>query len=122
LDPEVRARVQPGSEILTDSLPSYDHLVDQYKHGVINHAESYVRGHVHTNGLENFWSLLKRGIKGTYVSVEPFHLFRYLDEQVFRFNQRTDPNGDGGRFVKVLSAVTGRRVTYRGLTGKLATA
>jgi len=85
---------------------------------VIDHAESYVRGKVHTNGLENFWSLLKRGLKGTYVSVEPFHLFRYLDEQAFRFNERRDPAGDGGRFTKALRAVTGKRLDYKTLTGK----
>ena len=82
----------------------------------MNHAEEYVRGNVHTNGIENFWSLLKRGLKGTYVSVEPFHLFRYLDEQAFRYNERKD--NDGGRFMRVLSQVTGRRLTYKNLTGK----
>jgi hypothetical protein len=81
---------------------------------VIDHAESYVRGKVHTNGLENFWSLVKRAIKGTYVSVEPFHLFRYLDEEVFRFNERGD--NDGGRFVKVLRSVVGKRLTFAQLT------
>ncbi len=118
LDPEVRANVVPGSEIITDSLPSYDHLADAYVHNVINHAETYVRGHVHTNGMENFWSLLKRAIKGTYVAVEPFHLFRYVDEEVFRFNERREPAGDGGRFTKVLRSVTGRRLDYKTLTGK----
>jgi ISXO2-like transposase domain len=82
---------------------------------VIDHAESYARGNVHTNGLENFWSLLKRAIKGTYVSVEPFHLFRYLDEQAFRFNERGD--NDGGRFVRVIRTIVDRRLTYKELMG-----
>ena len=79
--PEVREHVTPGAEVFTDALPSYKGLQADYIHNVIDHAESYAEGKIHTNGLENFWSLLKRGIKGTYVSVEPFHLFRYLDEQ-----------------------------------------
>jgi hypothetical protein len=82
----------------------------------VDHTEQYVKGHVHTNGLENFWSLLKRGMKGTYVSVKPYHLFRYLDEQAFRFNQREDKDKD--RFAKTLSQVAGRRLTYDELTGK----
>jgi len=122
VDPLVRSNVKPGSEVITDALRSYDRLADEYAHKVIDHAETYVRGHVHTNGIENFWSLLKRAIKGTYVSVEPFHLFRYVDEQVFRFNDRRDPDGDGGRFAKVLRSVVGRRIDYKTLTGKLATA
>jgi hypothetical protein len=81
----------------------------------VNHAEEYVRGNVHTNGIENFWSLLKRGIKGTYVSVEPFHLFRYLDEQAFRYNERK--GNDGNRFVEAASTVFGRRLTYKELIG-----
>jgi hypothetical protein len=85
-------------------------------HNVIDHAETYVKGKIHTNGIENFWSLLKRGLKGTYISVEPFHLFRYLDEQAFRYNNRqTD---DGSRFTRTLSQVVGRRVTYKQLIGK----
>jgi transposase-like protein len=83
---------------------------------VIDHAEKYVDGEVHTNGIENFWSLLKRGLKGTYVSVEPFHLFRYLDEQAFRFNNRNA--SDGERFKGALSSVLGKRLTYERLTGK----
>jgi ISXO2-like transposase domain len=120
--PEVRANVAPGSEIITDALKSYEGLDDEYTHNVIDHAEAYVRGHVHTNGMENFWSLLKRAIKGTYVAVEPWHLFRYVDEEVFRYNERRDSRGDGGRFAKVLGSVTGRRITYRTLTGKPALA
>jgi hypothetical protein len=84
---------------------------------VVDHAVQYVDGRVHTNGLENFWSLLKRGISGTYVSVEPFHLFRYLDEQTFRYNNRKDMN-DGQRFTLAMSQVFGKRLTYDQLTGK----
>src|SRR5260370_38763101 len=86
-------------------------------HQVIDHAEKYVDGQIHTNGLENFWSLLKRGLKGTYVNVEPFHLFRYLDEQVYRYNNRTLAH-DGERFVKAMKHIAGRRLTYEQLTGK----
>ena len=82
----------------------------------MNHAEEYVRGNVHTNGIENFWALLKRGLKGTYISVEPFHLFRYLDEEPFRYNNRKI--ADGARFTQALSSVVGRRVTYKKLIGK----
>src|SRR5439155_16145690 len=110
---EVVRYVDPGSELFTDALASYAGLSREYVHQVIDHAEAYVRGHVHTNGIENFWSLLKRSLKGTYISVEPFHLFRYLDEQAFRFNERKD---DGGGFVKVLRSVTGRRISYAQLT------
>jgi hypothetical protein len=95
---------------------SYNGLDADYVHQVIDHAESYVNGNIHTNGIENFWSLLKRGLKGTYVSVEPFHLFRYLDEQAFRYNERK--NDDGGRFATTLSQIVGKRLTYKELTGK----
>jgi len=95
---EVRTNVKSGSEVFTDELASYTGLDKEYVHEFVNHAEEYVRGNVHTNGMENFWSLLKRGLKGTYVSVEPFHLFRYLDEQAFRYNERKHGNGDAGRF------------------------
>ncbi len=98
LTPEVHQHVEEGSEVFTDSLLSYRTLGEKYVHQVIDHAESYAEGKVHTNGMENFWSLLKRGIKGTYVSVEPFHLFRYLDEQAFRFNNRKGKDAD--RFLK----------------------
>jgi transposase-like protein len=113
---EIQQEVVKGSEIHTDALKSYIGLEDEYIHNVIDHAECYAKGHVHTNGLENFWSLLKRGIKGTYVSVEPFHLFRYLDEQAFRFNERKD--NDAGRFVKVLRGIVGKGLRYAKLTGK----
>ena len=115
LQVEVRENVEPGSEVHTDALASYRGLDPEYVHNVVDHAETYVRGHVHTNGLENFWSLLKRGIGGTYVSVEPFHLFRYLDEQAFRFNERDGEDAD--RFRKALGTVGGRRLTYDELTG-----
>jgi transposase-like protein len=115
IDSSVRARVEKGSTVYTDALKSYDRLADEYVHNVIDHAECYAKGHVHTNGLENFWSLLKRAIKGTYVNVEPFHLFRYLDEQAFRFNERKED--DGGRFIKVLRGVTGKGLRYAKLIG-----
>jgi hypothetical protein len=97
---QIRENVAPGAEIDTDALKSYDGL-DEYEHKVIDHAERYVDGTIHTNGLENFWSLLKRAIKGTYVSVEPFHLSRYFDEETFRYNERKDT--DAGRFRKYLT-------------------
>jgi hypothetical protein len=115
LDPSIRDNVEKGAEVITDAFPSYHRLSDEYIHNVIDHAESYVNGHVHTNGLENFWSLLKRGLKGTYVNVEPFHLFRYLDEQAFRFNERKD--NDAGRFVKALRGITGKGLRYAKLIG-----
>jgi transposase-like protein len=115
LDPEIRANIEKGSEVITDSHPSYYKLSDEYIHQVIDHAECYAKGHVHTNCLENFWSLLKRAIRGTYVNVEPFHLFRYLDEQAFRFNERKDC--DSGRFVKALRGITGKGLRYAKLIG-----
>ena len=90
LQTEVLNNVKYGTKVYTDSAPAYDLLHWRYIHDFVNHAERYVDGQVHTNGLENFWSLFKRNLRGTYVSVEPFHLFRYLDEQVFRFNNRGD--------------------------------
>ena len=118
LQGNVREYVLKGSEVHTDALKSYEGLNDEYMHNVIDHAVSYVNGNVHTNGLENFWSLLKRTIKGTYVSVEPFHLFRYLDEQAFRFNERKDKDGDKGRFLKTLSGIFGKRLMYKNLIGQ----
>jgi len=114
----VRENVKAGSTVYTDELLSYDGLEADYTHQTINHAECYVQGQIHTNGAENFWSLLKRGINGTYVSVEPFHLFRYVDEQAFRFNEREDENGDAGRFETVMRQIVGKRLTYKGLIGK----
>jgi transposase-like protein len=113
---EVRQYVATGSQVFTDALPSYKGLTPDYIHQAIDHAKEYVRGNVHTNGLENFWSLLKRGIRGTYVSVEPFHLFRYLDEQAFRFNERE--NTDSGRFLKGIIGIIGRRLQYAKLIGE----
>jgi transposase-like protein len=112
---EVRKHVEAGSSLYTDAAGGYRGLSGDYKHEVVDHALEYVRGQVHTNGIENFWSLLKRGLKGTYVSVEPFHLCRYLDEQVFRFNARKGSDSD--RFRSVLSWVVGLRLTYKELTG-----
>lgn len=116
LQGQIRKHVLQGSQLMTDQLASYVGLRKEYAHHVINHAETYVRGNVHTNSIENFWSLLKRGIKGTYVSVEPFHLFRYLDEQSFRFNTRKD--NDQGRFMAALSMIRGKRVEYKELIGQ----
>jgi len=118
LQEKVKEHVVSGTALYTDALKSYDGLTQEYAHKVIDHAEAYVDGRVHTNGLENFWSLLKRGISGTYVSVEPFHLFRYLDEQTFRFNNRKEPMDDSARFYSLLSQIAGRRLTYSELTGK----
>src|SRR6266853_2556748 len=118
LQAEVRKHVTVGSVLFTDSLPSYNGLEHEYAHQIIDHAVAYVDGKVHTNGLENFWSLLKRGIKGTYVSVEPFHLYRYLDEQSFRYNNRQ--TNDAERFNVAVTGIVGRRVTYKNLTGKEA--
>lgn len=120
LHAHVKAHVEAGSALYSDALKSYDGLIQEYAHKVIDHAEKYVDGQVHTNGLENFWSLLKRGISGTYVSVEPFHLFRYLDEQMFRYNNRKHLN-DSDRFGMAISKVIGKRLTFASLTGKLET-
>jgi transposase-like protein len=118
LQGHIRAHVKAHSAIYTDALLSYQGLNNQdFVHQTVDHAERYVDGQVHTNGLENFWSLLKRGLKGTYIAVEPFHLFRYLDEQVFRYNNRVDMN-DGDRFLSAMQHIAGRRLTYQELTGK----
>jgi hypothetical protein len=121
LQDAVLKNVKYGSSVYTDDTVAYDKLHWRYIHEVVNHSETYVRGRVHTNGLENFWSLLKRGLKGTYVAVEPFHLERYIDEQVFRFNNRgtrDNPLNDSDRFLLALSQVAGKRITYKELTGK----
>lgn len=110
----VRENVEPGAQLMTDSLLSYRGLSADYVHQYVNHVSEYVRGAVHSNGIENFWSLLKRTIKGTYVSVDPIHLDRYLGEQTFRFNARKD--NDLGRFRSVLGSVAGKRLTYKDLT------
>src|SRR5437879_11450920 len=103
----IREHCEAGSAIFGDELKSYDGLDADYQHAVINHAVEYVNGNVHTNTMENFWSLLKRGLHGTYVSVEPFHLFRYIDEEAFRYNNRNDM-GDAERFSAVVSQVAGK--------------
>jgi transposase-like protein len=117
LQNEVRKHVAAGTALYSDALLSYEGLATDYAHKVVDHAVQYVDGRVHTNGLENFWSLLKRGISGPYVSVEPFHLFRYLDEQTFRYNNRENLD-DTGRFTLAMRQVFGKRLTYSQLTGK----
>jgi transposase-like protein len=111
----IRENVEAGSTVNSDALKSYDGL-DEFTHQVIDHAVAYVDGNTHTNNCENFWSLLKRSLKGTYVAVEPFHLFRYIDEQAFRYNNRNMT--DIERFVYVMRHVVGRRITYKQLIGK----
>ena len=122
LVPNVKENVEEGSHVYTDELKSYFQLQGDYAHDVINHTEKYVDGQIHLNGLENFWSLLKRGLGGTYVSVEPFHLFRYVDEQVFRYNHRKHADGsnisEAERFSALCDQIVGRRLTYKQLTGK----
>lgn len=121
-DKIVREMVEPGTEIHTDEFAGYHKLSDSYVHKVVNHLEGYVKENVHTNGIENFWSLLKRGLNGTYVSVEPFHLFRYVDEQAFRYNNRAtrdNPLTDADRFQYALSQIVGKRLTFAEVTGKV---
>jgi len=114
--------IDTGSLLYTDEHPAYLAVDADYVHKIINHLEHYVDGTIHTNGIENFWSLLRRQLHGTYISVEPFHLFRYVDEQAFRFNTRKDENGkkipDAVRFAEAMSRVAGHRLTYSQLTGK----
>ena len=115
LQGNIRENVMPGNPVYTDALRSYEGLDSDYMHGVIDHVHQYVDGRVHTNGMENFWSLLKRTLAGTYVAVEPKHLDRYLDEQVFRFNKRK--GSDGTRFLETILNVVGKRLQYKELTG-----
>jgi transposase-like protein len=113
--------VKHGSKVFSDEAVAYNELRSRFVHEVVNKTETYVNGQVHVNGLENFWCLLKRSLKGTYVAVEPFHLERYVDEQVFRFNNRAtkdNPLNDSDRFLLALSQVAGRRLTFKELTGK----
>lgn len=117
LHKHAKDHIEPGAEIFTDALKSYEGLDGEYIHQIIDHAVEYVKGHVHTKGLENFWSLLKRTLGGTYTFVEPYHLFRYLDEQAFRYNERKNKSGDFGRFRHVMRNACGRRLTYKELTG-----
>jgi transposase-like protein len=116
MQPIVRDNVESGTEVFSDEWASNWRMDSEYAHEVINHLESYVNGNIHTNGIENFWSLLKRSIHGTYVSVEPSHLFRYVDEQAFRYNNRN--MNDVERFVFGMRHIVGRRLTYKQLTGK----
>ncbi len=121
LQNEILSAIERKSTVYTDGSTAYDHLaVRDYVHATVNHVEEYVRGEVHTQGIENFWSLLKRGLKGTYVAVEPYHLDRYVAEQVFRFNLRKGT--DAQRFKAVLKDIVGRRLTYAELTGRLSPA
>jgi len=118
---EIKNNVEPGTAVYTDDFMSYWELPDHFNHKFVDHAVRYVDGKVHTNGLENFWSLLKRGLKGTYVSVEPFHLFRYLDEQAWRYNHRAtkdNPMTDSDRFDLAVSQIVGKRLTFKEVTGK----
>jgi transposase-like protein len=121
LQAEVLKEVKYGSKVYTDDAVAYDDLRSRFVHEIVNKTESYVCGQVHVNGMENFWSLLKRGLKGTYIAVEPFHLERYIDEQIFRFNNRAtkdNPLNDSDRFLLALSQVSNKRITYKELTGK----
>jgi transposase-like protein len=119
----ILSEIEKGSTVYTDGYASYDNLAARnYIHETVNHVDEYVRGNVHTQGIENFWSLLKRGLKGTYVAVEPFHLHRYADEQVFRYNNRAtkgNPLNDADRFMLAVSQISGKRLTYAELTGKV---
>ena len=123
LQNEILKHIESGSTIYTDDSVSYDHLSrSQYIHETVNHLQEYVRGEVHTQSIENFWSLLKRSLRGTYVAVEPFHLDRYVTEQVFRFNNRAtkdNPLNDADRFALAVSQIAGKRLTYAELTGKV---
>ncbi|PSH04152.1 MAG: DDE transposase [Acidobacteria bacterium] len=115
----IRKNVATGTILMTDEHGGYRGT--DFEHEIINHANEYVNGLVHTNGIENFWSLLKRGLNGTYVSVEPLHLFRYIDEQAFRFNNRKQKGqnlNDSDRFQIALSQISGKRLTYAEVTGK----
>ncbi len=121
LQTAVLEQVTPFAKLYTDEATGYDGLEKQFVHKIVNHSQEYVRGQVHTQGIENFWSLLKRGLRGTYVAVEPFHLDRYLDEQVFRYNNRAtkdNPLTDADRFALAVSQAAGKRLTYAELTGK----
>jgi transposase-like protein len=123
LQNEILNQIEGKSTVYSDGWKGYNDLAAKdFIHSTVNHATQYVNGQVHTQGIENFWSLLKRGLKGTYVAVEPFHLDRYLDEQVFRFNNRgtkENPLNDGDRFMLAVSQISGKRLTYAELTGKV---
>lgn len=122
VQPNIIANVEPGSTLYTDEFNAYDNLPADFQREMVNHLQAYVNGQIHTNGMENFWSLLKRTLKGTYVSVDPAHLQAYVDEQVFRFNNREDANGekltDGERFDMAVRKVTGKRLTWDALINR----
>ena len=122
LQKEILTTIKRGSTVYTDEWYGYSEVRYRFVHDVVNHSETYVKGQVHTQGIENFWALLKRTLRGTYVAVEPFHLDRYLDEQVFRYNHRKDADGnkmtDADRFNAALPGIAGRRLTFAELTGK----
>jgi transposase-like protein len=117
IQPIIRGSVEPGTTIHSDEHGHQWRMDGDYQHEIVNHLTQYVDGNIHCNGVENFWSLLKRGLNGTYVSVEPFHLFRYVDEQAFRYNNRK-PMDDGDRFSYLVRKIVGKRLTYAELTGK----
>jgi transposase-like protein len=123
LQDEILAQVEKHSAIYTDGWSGYDGLAAKdFIHETVNHMEEYVRGQVHTQGIENFWSLLRRTLRGTYVAVEPFHLDAYLTEQVFRYSNRAtkdNPIDDADRFMLAVSQIVGKRLTYDELTGKV---
>ncbi|HEY1501239.1 MAG TPA: IS1595 family transposase [Acidobacteriaceae bacterium] len=122
LQNEILNQIEHGSKVYTDGWQGYDGMTE-YVHKTVNHIQEYVRGEVHTQGIENFWSLLRRGLRGTYVAVEPFHMDRYVAEQVFRFNNRAtkdNPLNDADRFAVAVSQIVGKRLTYAELTGKEA--
>jgi len=123
LQERILTNIEGGAKVYTDSAIAYDKALQDYVHKVVDHTMEYVRGEVHTQGIENFWSLLKRGLKGTYVAVEPFHLDRYVTEQAFRFNNRAtrdNPLNDADRFMLATSQIAGKRLTYAELTGKVS--
>jgi hypothetical protein len=115
IKPAMAEAIAPGANIITDEFSTYAFCSDEYSRQIVNHAIEYVNGHVHTNGIENFWSLLKRGLRGTYISVEPFHLDAYVAEQVFRYNNRKDAD-DFARFATCMMGIQGKRLTYKALT------
>jgi transposase-like protein len=122
LQAAILKEVEAGSKVYTDQSNVYNNMAKEYAHEFVNHLQHYVDGRIHTNGLENFWSLLKRTLNGTYVAVEPFHLGRYVDEQAFRFNNRAtkdNPLNDADRFHLALSQIVGKRLTYQEVTGKV---
>jgi transposase-like protein len=122
LQTAILEQIEKGSTVYTDRGVGYDNLAAQeYIHETVNHVEEYVRGQIHTQGIDNFWALMKRGLKGTYIAVEPFHLDRYVGEQVFRYNNRAtkdNPLTDADRFAFAVTQIVGKRLTYAELTGK----